>query len=226
MSPVAIAKKAKSAGLDLVCLTDHNSALNCPAFNEVCIKNGITPFFGMEITSTEEVHCLAIFDKISDALELSEYIYKHLPELYNDPDRFGDQVYVDADENILGEVDKLLISAVDLSVENLKETVHSMGGLFIPAHIERPVNSLLSQLGFLPLDDYDAIELSKSYFIFEKTAIKNIEKYPIITNSDSHYTDTLGTVYNLLDMNEMTLISLKEALTRKKNRIYINEKLQ
>ena len=96
MSPSAIVEKAKSAGLDLIAITDHNSALNAPALRDVCVRTGgIHALFGMEVTTAEEIHCLALFDNPDKALELGKYIYSLLPEVKNKADKYGDQVYVD-----------------------------------------------------------------------------------------------------------------------------------
>ena len=69
---------------------------------------------------------------------------------------------VDRNEDILQEYPWLLISAIDQSIDQIAEFVHSLGGLFIPAHVTRPMFSLVSQLGFIPPGlDADALELSK-----------------------------------------------------------------
>ena len=80
MSPSAIASRAKSVGLDVVALTDHNSALNAPAFSDACARCGITGLYGLEICSIEEVHCLVIFDDVDKALSMSAYVFSNLPQ--------------------------------------------------------------------------------------------------------------------------------------------------
>lgn len=150
MSPSVIARTAKERGLQMAALCDHNTALNTPAFAAACAAEGLTGIYGMEATTREEAHILCLFETPEAALSLGEFIYELLPEIPNDPEKMGDQVYVDAEENILGEVEKVLMSGADISLEALLEEVHRRGGLFIPAHIDRPVFSIPSQLGFLP----------------------------------------------------------------------------
>ena len=60
MSPAAIAEKAKEKGLDLVALTDHNTAINCPAFKANCAQQGLWSLYGMEVTSSEEAHLMCL----------------------------------------------------------------------------------------------------------------------------------------------------------------------
>ncbi len=157
-SPSSIARMARERGLHLVALTDHNSALNTPAFEVCCHREGLGAVFGMEATCAEEAHCLCLFSSVAVALEFSEFIYAHLVPIANDPLRWGDQVYVNADDDIEGEVENLLISATDLNLETLGNLVHERGGLFIPAHVDRAAFSLMGQLGFVPPGDYDALE--------------------------------------------------------------------
>ncbi|MEZ7953891.1 MAG: histidinol-phosphatase, partial [Bacteroidales bacterium] len=68
----------------------------------------------------------------------------------NNPEVFGYQLAVNSDEVVVAEIDYLLINAIDKSIEEVGGFVHSLGGIFIPAHIDKGSNSVYSQLGFLP----------------------------------------------------------------------------
>ncbi len=225
MSPVDIVSTAKAKGLNLIAISDHNSAMNCPALHELCANDpDISCFYGMEITSEEEVHILSLFDNLEAVIAMSSLVYKSLPEIINDPDKFGDQVAVDAENNIIGEAEIYLGSPTSFSVSRVVELVHSHGGLVIPAHVDRPVYSLSSQLGFIPEEDFDALELSKHYVLRQKDGIRqkallNLENYPLITNSDSHYLADIGAVYNSFETDELSVNSLKKILFSYKNSI-------
>ena len=65
---------AHLSGLDVVALTDHNSCKNCPAFFEATKKYGITPIAGMELTTSEDIHVVCLFESLSDALAFDEFI--------------------------------------------------------------------------------------------------------------------------------------------------------
>ena len=120
MSPRAIAGESESTwNVHLAALTDHNTALNCPAFAIACREEGITPLFGIEAQGQEECHILCLFAELEQALAFGQELYDLLPPVMNIPEKTGDQVYVDEDENILGEVDKFLINSVDLSVSKI-----------------------------------------------------------------------------------------------------------
>jgi len=212
MSPSAIAEAARRQGLDLAAVTDHNSALNCPAFADACKRKNIWAMYGIEVTSMEEAHLLCIFETVDKALEFGDFIYGKLPDITNNPEIFGDQVYVDADENILGEVEKYLGNAVSLSIDEIRDEALSRSALFIPAHIDKPVFSIISQLGFLPDDSYSAIEV---FTPAESPAYEG--RYSVITSSDAHYIDDIGKKYFTADIAEKTFLSLALALKEKKN---------
>ncbi|MBN2619170.1 MAG: PHP domain-containing protein [Spirochaetales bacterium] len=207
MSPNEIALEAKRRGLDVIALTDHNSALNTPAFRTACRKAGIFGIYGIEITSSEEAHVLALFKTPEDAMEMGKLIYKGLLSVQNDPEKWGDQVYLDDDENIIGEVEKYLTGGASCySISELLEMTLNMGGMFIPAHIDKPQFSIKSQLGFLPKENYTAVGVTKLPPIMELHGI------PYITNSDAHYLHNIGDRSFTLEIEDLTFTYIKEAI--------------
>lgn len=142
-------------------LTDHNSARNAPAFAEACRALGLMALFGTETTSREEVHILSLFATVEEAEAWGNWVYHRLPDFEHDPERFGDQVVVDADENILDFETRYLIPAIDASLDEIQHETLNRGGLIIPAHIDRTTNSMLSQLGFLPDLRFSALEITR-----------------------------------------------------------------
>ena len=208
MSPKAIAERGAELGIQLMALTDHNSALNCPAFEVNCRQNGIVPVFGIEVTSKEEAHILALFETVEAVLDFGELVYLLMPDVENNPEVLGDQIAVNEDEEILDEVEKYLGNASELTIDNIKTEIRKRGGLFIPAHIDKPLFSIPSQLGFLPPDDYDAVEV----FSPENASRFSIS-YTVISNSDAHYLDDIGKKDLIIEMDEISFQGLKKALS-------------
>jgi len=206
MSPVSIVHRAKAVGLDAIALSDHNCAFNLPAFGKICEREGMPCLFGLEVTSVEEAHMLCLFDNLDAALELGEKVYESLPPIPNQPDRFGDQPIIDENEEILGFAEKFLISASGYDIASLLDRVHSLGGLFIPAHIDRQVYGIVAQLGFLPDEDFDAVELTA----YGDPALAL--NYPIVRSSDSHQLDTLGTAFTEYNVDVLTVETLRSCL--------------
>ncbi len=187
LSPLRLVREASAKGIGMLGLTDHNAGDNLPAFDLCCRKAGIIPVFGLEVTSREEAHQLCLFGDLKTAVRFGYTIYENLVSIPNNPDLMGDQIIVDEDENIIGELDLHLAGgAVDFSMEELIAMVHERNGLFIPAHIDRAAFSIKSQLGFLPDNDYDAVEVMK------KPCPLNGGRYPEITGSDAHYPENVG----------------------------------
>lgn len=221
MSPRAIVKRAKEQGLELIALTDHNSAKNCPTFKKICQQENIHCLFGLEVNTIEEIHALCLFDDLNKALELDEYIYQNLPEMENVPEKLGDQVVVNEQDEIIDTVKKYLGTATYLSIDKISEIVLNSGGLFIPAHVNRGMFSLISQLGFIPEnEDYSAIEIYKTTFLKNTPQLPPANKYTQISNSDAHFLESIGTIWNEFELTEISIKGLAQALKEKKNSIH------
>ena len=216
MSPVDIVSTAKNRGLNAIALSDHNSALNCPALAEVCAREGLVFFPAIEVCTIEEAHILCLFETIDDALSVSHVLYDLLPEFLNDPEKLGDQLIVNAQAEIEGEVEKYLGQHALISINHLVKLVHSKKGLVIPAHVDKPVFSVPSQLGFLDDNEYDAVEVSYHFAHAENPYWNICRFYPRMSNSDAHYLADIGKVYCEFDCTELTFSALREAIREKR----------
>lgn len=205
-SPSAIAQRAQEIGLDLVALTDHNSALNCPAFREACSRQGIVSCYGLEITTREEVHILALFESVELALEMGAFVANNFPDIKHDPERFGDQIVVDQDDYVIDEVDVFLLSASNLTIEEIVGKTLSLGGLSIPAHIDRTAFSLGSQLGFVPDLPFSAVETVRL------PATPSPGHLTVIADSDAHYLPHVGNRYTLYEGSKPSFDALRRAI--------------
>lgn len=214
MSPVKIVEKARAKGLDIIGITDHNSTRHCNLISKLAQNAGIFVLMGAEVTTREEVHCLTFFENDEKLLEFQNYLDKHLPAIPNNTEKFGYQVVVDENDMILDQVESLLISAIDQSINQVEQIVHSLGGLFIPAHIDRPSFSITSQLGFIPDNlAIDAIEISaKCQPCQIKPFLGKHASKPILRNSDSHFIEGIGSVSTLFQMEHRTFEEIKLAL--------------
>lgn len=205
MSPRAIVAALSTLGIDLAAITDHNSSLNAPAFAHACHEADITPLFGIEAQSREECHILCLFADTDTVRILSDEIYNAMPPIMNIPEKMGDQVFVDEEENILGEVDKYLVTSADFSLEELAARVKELGGLVIPAHVDRPSFSLTSQLGLVTDGPWDALEVVKMPGSPGSNSTIDTRGYPLITSSDAHFPEHIGRRAFELDIDDMPL---------------------
>ncbi len=162
MTPANIAGFAKLAGLELIAVTDHNAAGNLPAVQRACRAYGLGFLPGIEVTSAEEIHLLCYFPRTEAALEMGERLYESLPPHPYDPAIWGRQLQMDEDDNILSQPEKLLPAATGLDIYEVKALCEKLGGLCVPAHVDKDTTSLLSVLGFAPEDiDFSAFEVKR-----------------------------------------------------------------
>jgi 3',5'-nucleoside bisphosphate phosphatase len=220
MSPAAIVETAARRGIDILGITDHNSTKHGPLVNKLAQKKGIFVLCGAEVTTREEVHCLAFFENFEILGAFQQYLDSHLPYIKNDPRYFGYQVVLDEEEMIVEEEERLLISGLDQGLDQVEEEVHRLGGLFIPAHIDRPKYSLTSQLGFVPPGlKADALEVSR-FTTPEKIAEQFpwIASYTFIRSSDAHHPDAIGFGITIFEMEHRSFDEIRKALHRTDNR--------
>ncbi len=219
MTPRAVTELAKERRLDIIAVTDHNSAENAGAALERGRALNISVLPGMEICSMEEVHLVALFDTITQALAMQEFVYNRL-QGENNPDVFGYQVVANAEDEVLDQNPRLLIGAVKVDLNTLVTKIHELDGLAIAAHIDKNVYSITSQLGFIPPDlPLDAVEVS--YRSRPEEAGPRLLmglKIPCITSSDAHFTGEIGRVSTKFLLKTPCIQEIKWALEGKKGR--------
>ncbi len=189
MTPNNIAGMATLAGLNIVALTDHNSAKNCPAFFEAAKRNGIIAIAGIELTTSEDIHIVCLFENLEDALAFDGFLQNRRIHIANRVDIFGEQLIMDGNDEIIGTEEFLLSNATDISVDNVCEIVNSFNGVCYPAHVDREANGIIATLGIFPdnpaflcagFHDKDKIEDYQERFPALKSRI------PLVS-SDAHY---------------------------------------
>jgi hypothetical protein len=224
MGPKNIIQQAVRKNIDILGITDHNSTRQLPVMKEIAEKNGIALFYGVEVNTEEEVHCLAFFESYVLSQDFQKFLENHYRGITNKPAKFGDQVVVDMQEMIVEEESELLIASVSASINKVKQRVHELNGIFIPAHIDRQGNGILAQLGFIPESlNPDALELSKNQKINEYLeSHPELNKYTIIQNSDAHFPENIGDAYSLLKIEAPTISEFKMALKRTNGREVLN----
>lgn len=219
MTPSNIIGMAKVLGLDVVALTDHNTCKNCPAFEAAAKEYGIIPIFGMELTTSEEVHVLCYFETLDAALAFDRFIFEHLPDVENNVSFFGNQLLYDTNDNINGHIDKLLISATDISFDEVYDLLKEYDGIMVPAHINKSTTSLLANLGFIPPDSkFKTVEIQA-----KDNKEELIKKYPylescrFITDSDAHALHIINEPVNFMHPNSTNVKDILRYLKNEPN---------
>lgn len=219
MSPRKIVQQSLEVGLDLIALCDHNSAENAGATIREGSRQGVQVLPGMEICSREEVHILALFDTLAPALEMQAYVYANLPG-ENKTEVFGFQVVANEQDEVIGENPRLLIGATRLSLHDIVNKTHVLGGINISCHVDRPGYGIINQLGFIPEDlNLDGLEVSYRIRLAEAAqTVPGIGNQACVTASDAHYLDDIGKAFTVFQIASPTLAEIRLALAGKDGR--------
>lgn len=214
MSPRNIILSAKEKGLHIIAITDHNSTHNVQVCIETGRREGIYVIPGCEVNTVEEVHCLCYFPHQQAMALFQRYLDEQMTDMLNDPDLFGYQVVADENDCIIGVEERSLFMGIGDGIEEVERQVHQLGGIFVPAHIDRQKNGLLSQLGFIPVDlSFEALEVSR-----RTTPAVFLAMHPELTgkrllqSSDAHYPEDIGSAHTRFYMERPDWDHLRAAL--------------
>ncbi|MBR5308282.1 MAG: PHP domain-containing protein [Clostridia bacterium] len=204
MLPADIAGMGALNGLNVMALTDHNSCENCPPFFEACEFYGIIPIAGMELTTAEDIHIVCLFRDLGSAMEFSDFVYDRILPINNNPKIFGDQIVADTDGQTVRTVERLLISATDIPVDEVPALIKRFGGICYPAHIDRESNGIISILGDIPPEPgFTSAELHDNSRIDEyKGNYPITENYTFVSSSDAHSLSAINTDINCFEFDE------------------------
>jgi len=206
MTPQKIVAEARKRKLDIIAITDHNSAENVGAVMAAATDSGLTVIPGMEVTTSEEV--------TKSALDMQALVYDQLQPGENNEDLFGMQVVANAFDEVEGMNRRLLIGATRMGLGRVVDAIHDLDGVAIAAHIDRETFSVLGQLGFIPEDLHlDALEISRRMTLKQgRTVFRHLDKYPFVTSSDAHDVGDIGTSPAAFRIAVPELAELKRAL--------------
>jgi len=219
MIPPLIVQEAVGRGINLIAITDHNGTANAAAVQKAAGTSGLFVLPGMELQTREEVHVLCLFDTIEQATALQEWVDTHLPDMPNNPDFFGEQFVVDETGDFIRREERLLLTSVDAPLNEAWHKVSDLGGLFIPAHINRQAFGLMAVLGLVP-DDFPVEALEISRHLSPEEALRRypqIRGYSLVQNGDVHYLDDfLGSM--TCQVEEPTIRELRMAILNEDGR--------
>ncbi len=190
MTPGNIVGMAMLAGLEIIAVTDHQSCRNCEAAIAIAeAMDGPLVIPGMEIESSEEIHLVCLFPDLDSAKVMEGKVQDAMLPLKNRPEIFGEQLVFNEDDECIGHEDRLLLQSCQLSCDEIAQITLELGGVCIPAHLDREANSMLTNLGAVP-DDFPAswIELSKRAepvrFFHDHPELL---RFDYLVSSDSHH---------------------------------------
>ncbi len=203
MTPNNIVNMAYIKGLNMIAVTDHNTIENYKAIEKIAQGLGILVVPGIEINTKEEVHILSYFKDYKSAKAVSDLIYESLPNIFNKSYIFGEQNIYNENDEIIGRLDKLLISASKYSIGEICTIVNKYNGVIVPAHINKKSNGILGVLGFFPTDiNFEFIEISKSHELGERNK-KMVMNYKKLVSSDAHILENISEPINYINLEKL-----------------------
>ncbi len=225
MTPYNIVQMSILNGLNIIAVTDHNSALNVRSTMQAAHGTGLVVLPGIEVTTKEEAHILTYFKTADAAEEMGQFLFEHLPHISNMPDFYGPQLIYSDDDEITGCVDRLLISACDVSVDELALEAARLGGVIVPAHVDRTSYSLPVSLGFIPPELPAAcIEISsKGDPSDAEKRYMRFKRYRVLRSSDAHYLEDISErsfFLNLEDLSRASILALLARPLAENERVY------
>ena len=202
-TPNNIVGMASLCGLNILALTDHNTTDNCPAFFEAAKRYGIVAIAGMELTTSEDIHIVCLFETLDGAMAFGKKVKGLRVPIKNRPDIFGTQQILDGMDNIIGQEENLLINATLISVNEVPDMVREFGGICYPAHIDRQSNGIISILGTFPSEpQFNCVELHDESKTDEYISKYGLQNKKIIISSDAHNLCDIRDKKNYFDLDD------------------------
>lgn len=211
MTPNNIVNMSLLKGLDIIAVCDHNSCGNLRAVTEAAAgRIAVVP--ALEVETSEEVHVVCYFPCITSAEKMWEHVRISMMKTENNSQIFGNQYYMDSEDNIIGEESSLLVTASGLDIYEVFLTAKKLGGIAVPAHIDRSSYSVLSNLGFIPPDlDITTVEITAANRAKMQSDYSHVN---ILTNSDAHYLENISEAENFINITSKTPKDLVEFLCK------------
>jgi len=205
--------------LDVVAISDHNATDNVACVARCAAGTPLTIIPGMEVTTQEEVHILALFERLAILREFERYIFSAV-HVDREHALVGAQSIVDEHGMVLGRKQRSLMQPAPFSIKALTEHIHARGGLAIASHVDRAYFSVLGQRGAVPDDaGFDALEVSAACGIAQgRNRYPELAHYAFITSSDAHCLGDIGRSYTRIRMARPSLAELRLAFTRSSGR--------
>ncbi|HOQ07542.1 MAG TPA: PHP domain-containing protein [Clostridiales bacterium] len=206
MTPNNIVNMAVLKGLDAIAVTDHNSAANLQAISICAQRNGLVFIPGMEVETTEEIHIVCLMPDLESMSRFSAAVRQAMPRIENRPDIFGRQLIMDENDNVVCEEPMMLLTACRMTADDVTALARELNGVAVPAHVDRPSYSIISNLGFVPEEfGIKFLEISRDCdAALFRSMHPELESYQLVRSSDAHYLGDILERESMLELDELS----------------------
>ncbi len=206
MTPSNIVGFAKLQGLDAIAIADHNAIANVKVAMEVGNAFDVVVVPAMELQTAEDIHVLCLFETYENLQSFYNCI--NFANIQNKAEILGEQLIMDADDNIVGNEPRMLLVASEVSVEDVVSIAKQHNGIAVAAHIDREENGIIAILGTVT-EDFSVVEISAM-------ATPQVDNYcqgrKVIANSDAHTLENIGLACGELEATERSAKGILQAL--------------
>ncbi len=221
-TPSAIVKRAKENGLNVIAICDHNNARNAEAVMKAGKRENITVIPGMEITTSENVHILALFYKIEDAMALCRYLDENR-KLFLGPTEGETAAWLfDENDNAIGIYPYATASETNFNIDEVIILIKKYNGLAIPSHADRWITGILT-VREIDNMDIDGVEISRDATEEYLKQHPSVDGYLKLYNSDCHWLDNMFKANHYLEVKSITIKDVLDAIKEKNREIAKNK---
>jgi len=220
MHPRALVQELVAKGIDIAAITDHNASENIIHVMHAARDTALTVIAGMEVTTREEAHVLALFENLKNVERFQQIVYKRLPDAPDEARNCENQPIVNERGEVEGFNMHPLFSATYMPLNEVTDYIHHFGGIAVASHIDRSFFSVISQMGAVPAEArFDGLELSSSLGIAGgRRWFPELADYPFITSSDAHCLADVGRSCTRMHLESPCFEEIRLALLRRDGR--------
>lgn len=212
-TPNNILNMSMLKGLDIISICDHNTAKQYKTIDKIKDSFDFLVIYGMEVTVKEGFHVLTYFEKYDDIMSLDEVIDASLDKgIINDNKALNDQVICnvyDLEEYVI----PYFLNQKSISFGELITITKKLGGLVIPAHIDRKNTGILDFISDFSSYDIDGIEIYDVNNIDKLlTMYPYLKKYKYLHSSDAHDISKISEKEFSIELDDLSFKSFKKWL--------------
>ena len=212
-TPNNILNMSMLKGLDIISICDHNTAKQYKTIDKIKDSFDFLVIYGMEVTVKEGFHVLTYFENYDDIMSLDEVIDASLDKsVMNDNKSLNDQVVCnvyDLEEYVI----PYFLNQKSISFSELITITKKLGGLVIPAHIDRKNTGILDFISDFSSYDIDGIEIYDVNNIDKLlTMYPYLKKYKYLHSSDAHDISKISEKEFSIDLDDLNFKSFKKWL--------------
>ena len=214
MTPNNIVNMAVLKGLHVIAVTDHNTVGNTASVMAVGKRAGLLVVPAMELCTAEEIHLLCLFPSLEAGMVFEAEACVDGGYPLNRPDVFGTQCVLDEYDEGIGTEQRMLLAASGLGVDAALRRMAELGGVAVPAHIDRDSYSMTATLGLVPPEyGFRVLEITRRT---DARAWRNLHPETgnacFLVNSDAHHLWDISESGNTVLVPEASIAAILSAI--------------